>query len=256
MAICSFLVLGSCSKNAPETGADNCAKVSSVSVTRPANTNMAVGDTLKLNANSIDAVSYNWVIPGEQPITTATGKVDTLNFTNEGWVYFTATNSCNQVKKDSFYLDISLPQGNPSCSLTDNFLSLTAENHSSGALTTVGFEESVVQGTFGASGGKNELDVQFHTAYGNNNLPEEGIYTTGTFVNNLPKFGAKDFDKVFIVLITYSPTTIYYKSVPGQKVYVKRVNGKLKVSICDMALQGSSQGVAYNTNMSVSATAQ
>ncbi len=250
-----LLALISCSKN--DTPIKNCTTVSSIAVTKPAAT-IGAGETISLQASSRADVSYLWTIPGRNTKSTATAEIENIDFTNEGWWYFSATNTCNEAKKDSFYLDVKVPQGTPPFAPTADYINLTAVNHQSGPVTTIAFRASSIPGdpyNFGASGGYNDLQVLFHPSYYDYNLPEDGVYTTIPFsATNAPKHGEKDFDKVFITMFSYSPTTILYRSVPGQKVYVSRVNGKFRISICDMALVGTSQGTAYSTNMTASAT--
>ena len=259
IAIPIILSFAGCSKGG---GGNNnqppCTSVSGVRATASATT-IEKGQTLSFQTPVLSNVTFAWTIPGGTTVNAASGSVTNIDFANEGWYYLTATNTCSQTKKDSFYVDVTIPQGSATCTPAANSVSYTAAGHQSGTFTSIHQGESAVNTyEFIASGPTaGDFTIFFHSSYKNNNQPPDGVYTTGTFnANGLPSFGANDLDKVFVIMITYWPTTIYYRSTPGQKVYVSRTGGKMKVTICDMPMAGSSNGTPYSTNMTLSATEQ
>ncbi|MEJ8756975.1 hypothetical protein WG947_08215 [Pontibacter sp. H259] len=258
----ALLFTFACSEKGDDPAApavEKCASLTTIKATSSATT-IEKGQTLNFQAQSVEGVTYKWKIPGANELTTNTGSVQNIDFTNEGWFLLHASNSCKEIKKDSFFVDVKIPAGVPGCTPTPNTISFTAENHKTGTFTTITQGESQIANDayyMRANGGGNELSIAFHPSYKNNKQPEDGVYTTGTFsATGYPSFGEKDFDKVFIVDITYSPSTIYYRSTPGQKVYISRVNGKMKATVCNIPLTGSSNGTPYATNMSLSVTEQ
>jgi hypothetical protein len=262
---CSLLFLATTFLAACSKGSDNntpepqCTALTGLKATAAAAT-VEKGKPLTFTASISSGLTYTWKTPAGATVTTASGGVQSADFSDEGWYRLEAKNGCNQTAKDSVYVDVTLPQGNASCSTTDNTITFTAAGHQGGTFTSItqGENPSIANiYELKAWGGRNEFNVVFHPSHKNNKQPENGVYTTGTWsATNYPAFGERDYDKIYITNITYSPTTIYYRSAPGQKLYVTRVNGKLKVTACDMALTGSSNGTAYSTNTTFSVTEQ
>jgi hypothetical protein len=250
-------LLTGCSKGGDTTPQPQCTALTGLKATTAAAT-VEKGKPLTFSASITSGLNYVWKTPAGATVVTASGGVQSADFADEGWYYLEAKNSCSQSARDSVYIDVSVPQGTAGCSPATNSISFTAANHQPGTFTTVTQGENpsipnIYQ--LEASGGRNDFSIRFHPSYKNNKQPESGVYTTGNW-NNSPAHGAKDFDVVFITNITYSPSTIVYRSVPGQKLYVTRVNGKMKVTACDMALTGSSNGTPYSTNATFSVTEQ
>ena len=244
----------SCNKNTDNPPGNNnqCASMTTVKATASSAT-IEKGQTLSFQSPALSGVTYKWQTPGGTQITSADGTISNVDFNNEGWFYMEAKNNCNEIKKDSFFVDVIIPQGTPSCSPANNAISFSAANHTASSFTSVSHGETGVPDDayrLQASGGGNDLTIAFHPSFKNNKQPENGVYTTGTFnANGNPSFGTNDYDKVFVVDITYSPSTIYYRSNPNQKVYISRTNGKLKASICNMSFAGSSSGTPYATDI-------
>lgn len=258
----ALLFTFSCSKKSDDTATpvvNKCASLGTIKASSSAST-IEKGQTLSFQANSLEGVTYKWKVPGANDINASSGSIQSIDFANEGWYYLLANNDCKEIKEDSFFVDVKIPTGVPGCTPTENTISFTAQNHSTGTFTNVSQGESQIANDaykMLAWGGGNELTISFHPSYKNNKQPEDGVYTTGTFsASGYPAFGEKDFDKIFIVDITYTPTTIYYRSTPNQKVYISRVNGKMKATVCNIPMAGSSNGTPYSTNMSFSVKEQ
>jgi hypothetical protein len=244
----------SCKKGSNDSPGNNnqCASIATIKA-NPSLTTIEKGQVLSFQSPVINGVSYKWQTPSGTIISTAEGIISNIDFNNEGWYYLEAKNNCQETKKDSFYLDVTVPQGTASCTPADNAISFSAPNHPATSFTTVTQGETGIANDayrLQASGGRNDLTIAFHPSYKNNKQPENGVYTTGNY-NQYGDiaFGSNDYDKIFVIDITYSPTTIYYKSNPNQKVYVTRVNGKLKASICNMSFAGTSNGTPYATDI-------
>ena len=242
----------SCKKGGDSPGDNNqCVSMSTIKAT-PSSATIEKGQTISFQSPTVNLVTYKWQTPAGTVIRTAEGNVSNIDFTNEGWYYLEARNNCNETKQDSFYLDVTMPQGTASCSPGDNAIDFTAPNHQASHFTTVRQGETGVVNDYRleASGGTNDFTILFHPSYKNNKQPENGVYTTGPynqFGNGI--YGPTDYDRVYVIDITYIPTTIYYKSIPNQKVYITRINGKMKATICNMSFTGSSSGTPYATEI-------
>lgn len=263
MKITNILLVGvstllfSCGKKSSDTPQNTCASISALKV-NSSTTVIQKGQTLNFSTDSLGKVTYSWQLPGSlSTVTSYKGNIAAVDFTHEGWYKLEVRNNCNEVKKDSFFVDVIMPQGSPACSPATNSISYSAAGHVSGAITSVSTQQSSIPNDaylFSASAIQTELAVYFHPSFRTNNKqPDEGVYTTGSYnsYGNV-SFGTSDFDKVFVIIITYSPATIFYKAIPNQKVYVTKVNGKLKATICDMAFNGSSNGTPYSSNVTLS----
>jgi hypothetical protein len=248
----------SCKKggdNPPENNI-KCASLSAIKATA-SNTTIEKGQHISFQSPTVQGVTYRWQTPGGMVFGTDDGELYNVDFNNEGWFYLEATNNCNEVKKDSFYLDVTMQQGSAPCSPANNSINFTAGDHPASSFITVSHGETGIPNDayrLHASGGGNDLTIAFHPSYKNNKQPENGVYTTSPFVSNWNiAFLANDYDKVFITNVTHSPTTITYKSNPYQKLYVTRINGKLKVSVCNMTFTDSSKGAPYVTDITFAA---
>ena len=227
-----------------------CPSLSDVTSSVSANS-IEKGQQLTLQATNLSGVSYQWNLPGSNSLNAAYGNIASVDFRYEGWYYLTLTTNCNQFRKDSHYVDVKVPQGSSPCSVPDNTISFSA-NGANGSFTSVTTGETMPNDyRMIASGGGNDFSLVFHPSYKNNNQPEDGIYTTGTFSGTNILFEPFELDKVFIMNITYSPTQILYRSVPNQKVYITRVNGKMRATLCSLTLTGS--GVVYSYSPKVNA---
>jgi hypothetical protein len=249
------LLLIACSKEekAPE---NTCPALTTVTSSVSAAT-VQKGQAISFQATNVTGITYQWTIPGSTSVTTSSGNIASADFTNKGWYYLVISNNCNQSRKDSFYVDVTMPQGTAACSPTNNTITFS-ENGSNGTLTSIVQGESGIPNEYRmyAWGGGNDFSLIFHPSYKNNNQPKDGIYTTGTFNGNSPSFGTTDIDKVFIVNITYSPLQVFYKSIPNQKIYVSRVNGKMRVTICSLGLTGTTGGTTYTPTINAMITEQ
>lgn len=252
-----FYACGPKTNDAPQ---NQCTSVTNIK----ANASVTVienGKPFNFTADSAKGLSCTWQIPGLSASSKFTNTIPAVSFANEGWYKVEVQNTCGQIKKDSFYLDVTMPQGSPLCSPGNNTITYSAPNHTNGTFTTIQISPSSIPNdvfTFNAYGAGTDFTIKFHPKYRTNNvLPEDGVYTTGTFTSNAGgPFGEYDLDKIYIVAITYSPATIYYKSEANRKIYVSKVNEKLKVTFCDLPFTGSSNGTPYSTNISLSATVQ
>lgn len=259
----SAAVLSGCSKQNnekvdSEIPPAQCSSLTGIKV-NVSSTVLEKGQPLAFSASFANGLIFSWKTPAGRTVTSATSSIQNIDFADEGWYVLEVKNNCNQSIKDSVFVDVKVPQGEAPCSPFDNTVAFSA-THPGGTFTNVTQGESGIQNDaywLNAWGGGNEFSVAFHPSYKNNNQPENGIYTTGTYNSNGNfQFGTKDYDKVFVTNITYSPSTINYKAAPGQKVYVTRVNGKLKVILCPMSFTGTFNGSTYYGLVAVSVTEQ
>lgn len=261
LVLIAFTALTSCSKGGGGNNnpGPNCTAVSGATASGSA-ASVAKGQPFTYSATSLSNVTYSWTLPGGGTSTTASTTINAVDFSNEGWYVVTVGNSCAQTKKDSVYLDVTIPQGTAPCTPTNNQISYSNPAHQTGTFNNISIGENPsIPGIYemtawGTGPGTSSLTLTFHPSYKNNNQPPNGVYTTGTYVNNLPHFGPTDFDKVFVTVITYTPGTILYKADVGGKVYFSRVGGKMVATICGIPMSGNMSGTPFTTNMTLAVT--
>ncbi len=222
-----FLVLGytfcSCEKN-------NCPKTMELTVSK---TDISVGDDFQIIAPSGSGNEYfRWSGPGNfSSITSNILSIYNASYSSNGWYYCNKTlTDCNKTITDSIYVDVKLLQEAAPCTPTNNYLSFTSIP--SVALTSVTFAmDQVYNGMSftgnGAFGYPADFKVVFNSFNGNFD-PPDGVYkTTGNVTFNV----TQPFEDVSISFVYNSG---YFHSVPGQKIYVTHIGGKVSVSMCNL----------------------
>ena len=193
-----LLLLISCSKN----NEGNCPSYFEIS----ANTiTPTVGETLILTAFP-DNNYYKWSGPLNY-FNHQTSGVNTISLTNikinqSGWYHSSLVGTGCEVLYDSIYIDVKYKQGNPACQLTDN---------------------RVI--------GNNVPNLQ--ASYISKTVePKDGIYMTrGTRAFS-------PFDDANTIFGECRYANYYFQTLPDQEVYVSHVNGKLRISFCNLVYGG------------------
>jgi hypothetical protein len=273
VSLCVLTIFNSCKKSdGPPNTSAACSTLLSVKAT-PNSTSIARGEklmyssTLLFGGSPNSAVTYIWTIPGEGVRTTASDSIVSVDYRHAGWWYAEVKNTCDGViKKDSFNLNVTIPQGIPSCNNTvnNNVFSFTGFLTGNATFTNTKLQDAALdynpsevyfgiqanQPTDPLTNAFGSIVVVFHSQYKLTNLPPSGIYTTSSVAaNGHPVFGAGDFDKCYISYVAYNTTAgvVVYKSAPNQSIYITNQNGKLKAVLCNVGLTGTSSltGLTY-----------
>jgi hypothetical protein len=262
----------SCKKSDDSQNTATCSTLLSVKA-MPNSTTIAKGEKLIYSSNPLFAgspnsgITYTWTIPGEGIRTTASDSIVSVDYRHTGWWYVDAKNTCDGViKKDSFKLTVTIPQGTPSCNSTvnNNVLSFTSFLTGNATFTNTKLQDAALdynpsevyfgiqanQPTDPLTNAFGSIVVVFHSQYKLTNLPPSGIYTTSSVAaNGHPVFGDGDFDKCHISYVAYNTAVgvVVYKSDPNQNIYITNQNGKLKAVLCNVGLTGTSSltGLTY-----------
>ena len=275
LSIVSLFILtlfNSCKKSDDPQNTATCSTLLSVKAT-PNSTTIAKGEKLICNAIPLfsgslnSGVTYIWTISGEGVRTTASDSIVSIDYRHAGWWYAEAKNTCDGIiKKDSFKLTVTIPQGTPSCNnaVNNNVLSFTGFLTGNATFTNTKLQDAALdynpsevyfgiqanQPTDPLTNAFGSIAVVFHSQYKLTNLPPSGIYTTSSVAaNGHPVFGAGDFDKCHISYVAYNSAAgvVVYKSDPNQNIYITNQNGKLKAVLCNVVLPGTSSltGLTY-----------
>jgi len=233
-----FALISGCKKQDPvQSTCDNIQKA-----TIAYNSPVTIGDTVHFETQEVGGYRiYSWIGPhnftSQEPVNTIFG----ADLENEGWYYldlFSANGSCQKI--DSFYLDVKLKQGTPSCTVAANTTSYNNLAGDSYTSATKGIDPNFSQKSLLCFGSNSSMTVYFHTHW-RTKEPEDGIYYT----INTPLFDQTDdnYNKVFI---TTTKQSIYWASYEGQVVYISHAGSKLQVRFCQLSLAGNN-GNSFTT---------
>lgn len=219
----------------------NCTNINNLSII--SNSPVTIGETMKFATQEAGGYrTYKWIGPNNYDSQETADSFTNAELKYEGW-YYLSVNSLNDdcQKIDSFYFDVKLKQGTPSCTIANN--NTTYSNLADDSYTSVskGIESTYSQLALQASGGFfSNITIYFHTRW-RTAEPEDGIYTT----INTPLFDQIDYNynKVFI---TTTKSSIYWSSWEGQTVYVSHIGNKLQVRFCNLNM-GGYNGTSYTT---------
>lgn len=241
--------MSACEKNVP--GADMCERMQTVKIVTD-KTSYFVGDTIQLNVSDEVNGFYSWrhsVMPND--ISLGVGYYTSYaTKTQQGWYYLTISNpDCNLTVHDSIYLEVLNKPADAPCDPENNKASFSAIPDISFANATYEIDYTwnrrVIRGY--QSFGYPDINVYFHP-YWLDKEPEDGEYTVST---GGMAFGSENVYEVFITSLYNS---IFFQP-RGGKAYVTHVNGKLRVTFCDVELSGSIGGPVYVTSVTGKLTA-
>ena len=231
----AIVLLNSCEKNT-----NNCPQINAARAL--SNSPITVGQTLKIWTREIDGTTYQW--NGAYGFTSqyAADSITNAQVNNSGWyyLYVNSLDDNNCTKHDSVYVDVRLQQDTAPCIVTAN--SIAYNNMADMSFTAVykNIESTYSLKSLHASSWSGDVNIYF-APYWRDIEPQDGIYTS----YNSPSFDPVDpiFNKITITTITNG---IYWASWPNQPIYVSHVNGKLKVSFCNLQMSGSN-GTSFTT---------
>jgi hypothetical protein len=240
--IISSLALFSCTKTDEDADANTCSNMRHLRIT--ATTPVTIGQEIKMSVPEVGGYRlYNWSGPDNfNNYQYPDYSIGYAELKHEGWYYVSVSNSSCEIKVDSVYIDVKLPQGTPSCTVANNNTTYSNLFDDSYTSVTKGIEPTLALKSLSATGNGNMI-IYFHH-YWRTAEPEDGIYTT----INTPLFEQFDanYNKVYI---TTTKGSIYWGSHENQQVYVSHVNGKLQVRFCNLNMSGYN-GTSYFTSAS------
>jgi len=217
-------------------GSDGCAAGLKLTAN---DTTPFVGDSVVITANQ-KGLYYQWASSSNASHLSAEYS-DRLTLTpveirQSGWYYCNASKpGCNPVN-DSIYINVQYDQGKPGCSLTNNLITNTAGAPDFNAYSvTKTYDVSYNAITITAYAGIGYPEYQFvFNSYNGNTEPKDGIYCTTSIAAFDP---LQDAD---LINMNCLYGFYYFTSDDGQKIYVSHVNGKLRVSMCDLKADDTS----------------
>ena len=238
LIILSVLTVQACKKQ--DAGEVTCQQIQNATITYKSP--VTIGDEIKFEAPDIDGYRvYNWNGPNSYSNQSPQNYIQYAELKNEGWYYlniFSSDGNCQKI--DSFYLDVKLEQGTPTCTQTTNTTNYSNLGQDAYTSVTKYIEPNFSQKALLCYGAGTNMTVYFHTHW-RTAEPEDGIYYT----QNIPVFDQADnnYNKVFI---TTTKQSIYWSSNSDQKVYISHVGSKLQIRFCNLSMSGNN-GSNYTT---------
>ena len=223
-----------------EKYSNNCTQISAARAR--SNSPLIVGQTLNIWTGEIDGTTYQWFGPNGFTSQYATESITNVQMNNGGWYYLIVNslddNNCS--KRDSVYVDVRLQQDTAPCSISTNTIMYNNMADMSFGSVFKNIESTYSLKSLHSSSISGDVNIYF-APYWRDVEPQDGVYTS----YNSPAFDPVDpiFNKV---TITATTNGIYWASQPDQTVYVSHVNGKLKVSFCNLQMSGSN-GSSFTT---------
>jgi hypothetical protein len=250
-AITLFSVITSCIKadvtneEEEQNNATLCNKIKNAKI-KPF-TAVTKGEDIVILVDTVPDANYSWYGPGFSNGTTQNIEIYDAKYENRGWYKVKVYSyDCTESKQDSVYVNVKFPQGTPPCTLTNN--TATFNNLGGQTFSYSSFGNSLGAYEIIANGSNGDLRIQMASAYWTNHELEDGIYYTTTYGT----LGYdSDFDKIHISDVNSS---IRWTAAPDHKVYVSHVNGKIRISFCDIPFTGSLGGPSYTTKISAQVT--
>ncbi|HMG81957.1 MAG TPA: hypothetical protein VK559_02895 [Ferruginibacter sp.] len=202
------------------------------------------GGSFTISADS-SGENYEWEGPDYFQSYYRNNTISEADYSNAGWYYVNASsNGCNSVF-DSVYVNVTIPQGSPSCSLTNNYVSFTGVANDQSF--TSGLSYNTTEG-YTLQGGSANGDITIIlSTHWYSIEPEDGVYTTISDQT----FGDGEIDNIFISDVN---SDILFTAAPGASVYVSHVAGKIQISFCSLNMSGNDGVTEYYTVASGRAT--
>ena len=226
---CCSVLLNACSKKDDK----NCPTNFRVTASKLTPT---VGETVTLSA-SPERFNYVWNGPlnfhevqtsGASSIT-----IDKIKINQSGWWKGSLTGTGCSVLVDSVYIDVKYRQGTPSCSLTDNQVSGTGIPNTQATSIRKFFDNTWNAMSLHASGSFGSPTYTFlFNSYNGRTEPKDGLYTT----QDIQSFN--QFQDADMIYGQCQYGSYFFKTQPGQTIYVSHVGGKLRIAMCGVKMSG------------------
>jgi len=231
------------------TDGDNCAQIQQVKIIG-AKSSYDVGDTIELSTSIVPLALYTWYTPADPNPSSSSNTISIFPCSkfDQGWYYLNISYPDCASHNDSVYLPVINKPTTAPCNPTNNTVSFSAiPNISFSSITWAWDPNSNCRSLYGYyADGYPDFDIYFNF-YWDTIEPEDGAYS----ISNTISFDDNNPYSVFIAS-TYS--SVYFEAGPGT-VYVSHVNGKLRVTFCNLSLSGDLGGPSYTTTATGQLTA-
>jgi hypothetical protein len=208
------------------------------------------GDAIQLAVAGAPDVYYQWSGPGnfqsnsQNPLVTSNAY-----YWHRGWYYVSMSLQTCSPSFDSVYVEVKFPQGVPACTLTNN-------TGTFGGAVVLG-DQSYSYVSFGPGIGGYEIEGNSSngdlritmSSYWTTHPLEDGIYYT----TNDPLPDESEIDEVNIADVNQN---IYWVAEGGKPVYISHVDGKARISFCNISFSGDWGGNLYHTTVSAQVSQQ
>jgi hypothetical protein len=247
-AICAALLvqLSSCVKEEP----DNCAEIQQVRITVEKDS-FYVGDEIHIKVNQLPTIAlFTWTHESS-PNTISHEKDVYINYAekgDEGWYYLNVSYPDCASHNDSVYITVKNKPGTAPCTPANNVLEFSTISDLNPASVSWSFDQTWNRKVLAARGasGYPEFNLYFN-AYWNTKEPEDGEYS-------ITDMSSTGYYPPYTVYISTLYSSIFFQAGSG-KVYVSHVNGKIRVTFCNVPLSGSLGGPSYTTTATGTLTA-
>lgn len=250
--ILSLLLLNGCTKSSDTLIEEYCNQLKSVKIVTE-KTSYYVGEPIQLNV-SLEVDGFYYWRHSQMPndiSNDADYYTDYATKTNQGWYYLTISNSDCETLHDSIYIEVLNKPADAPCDPANNTASFSSIPDIAFTDATYAIDYTWNRKYIGGyqSFGYPDINLYFHP-YWLDKEPEDGEYTIAT---GGMAFGSENVYEVFITSL-YS--SIFFQPRNGGKAYVTHVNGKLRVTFCNIELSGSLGGPVYTTTVTGRLTEQ
>lgn len=223
-----IILFSSCVKKAGCSGA-SILKATSITPT--------VGDNVTITApfHSSNDV-YQWNGPGvNQTNQSTTLQLDDIKLSQSGIYSFVAggNGECDPLS-DTILITVKMKQETAPCTLTANSAVFSGMANATFLSVTQGFDPTWEAVSLYAYAGFGQPNItMLFNSYNGNTEPLDGTHITAEG----PSFNILQEPNEVSLSFIYGSN--YYHSRPGHKVYVSHINGKLKVSFCNVIFYSS-----------------
>ncbi len=243
-----ILLLCGCKKEL--TPEQNCAKIKNVKIVAGQDSYI-VGDEIHLQVNDMpDIAMYVWT-HANNPNMISSDPDLVIHYAekgDEGWYYLNVSNPDCESHFDSIYIEVKNDPTMAPCSPDNNTVTFSSIPDINPASVGWGYNTNwnrrVLRGTGGY--GYPDFSIYFNTNW-DTTEPEDGAYSITTMMetDNFP---------AYTVYISSLYDGVLFQANSG-KVYVSHVNGKLRVTFCDVPMTGSDGSYSFKTTASGMLTA-
>lgn len=229
---------------------DNCNTIQQVSIAG-AKDLYYEGDTIDLKASvQPDIALFQWFRPGMNTLSTTTKLfIYPCTKSDQGWYYLHVSyEDCSSAKVDSVYISVQHNPADPPCTVENNtvsFSSIPSINLNSVSWGIDGsYNKKTLSGYYAF--GYPDINIYFHN-YWKSHEPEDGEYGLGSLLS-------LDDEDPYVVYITSKYEGLLFQANSGS-IFVSHVNGKLRVTFCDINFSGSNGSNSYQTTATGALTA-
>lgn len=208
------------------------------------------GSEIRLFADSLTDAYYNWTGPNNFSSTDQNPYVSSYaSYTDRGWYYVAMMHDGCTTKRDSVYVNVTFPQGNPACTLINNTgIFNSALLLGDQLYSFVSFGQGITGYEITANSSNGDLRITLSPYWITHNF-EDGIYYTTSDL--LP-----DYNEIDQIHISDVNQGILWTAAPDKPVYISHSGNKVRVSFCNISFTGTWGSSLYTTTISAQVTQQ